>query len=222
MGKKREGKGKRLFLYCACLLTTLILGAGCSATLNSQKKQVKTHLDMADRLFGKGDYSGALKEYEAAALLLPGSSPGDKALFSMGIAWADPENPQRDYNRALGYFERVVSDFPQTALRNESMVLSAAIKEITLRDNRIKALEGTLNALQGEAAALKEADAKTVEKNKDLEETIRVLKRQVNSLKETGAETDAKNRDLEEAVRSLKNQLNALKEIDLGIEGKKR
>ncbi len=222
MGKKRERKGKRLFLYSACLLTIICLSAGCSATLTSQKKQGKTHLDMAERLFGKGDYAGALKEYEAAALLLPGNPPVDKALFSMGITWADPENPQRDYSKALGYFERLVSDFPQGALMNEARVLVAAIKEIILRDNRVTELEGTLAALQKEAAALKETDAKAGEKNKDLEETIRALKRQINSLKETGIETEAKNRDLEETVRTLKNQLNALKEIDLGIEGKKR
>jgi tetratricopeptide (TPR) repeat protein len=177
---------------------------------------------MAEKLFGKGDYAGALKEYEAAALLLPGNPLGDKALFSMGIIWADPENPRRDYSKAFGYFERLVSDFPQSALMKEARVLMAAIKEITLHENMVTELEGTLTALQKEAADLKETDAKAGEKNKDLEETIKALKRQVNSLKETGAETEAKNRDLEETVRTLKNQINALKEIDLGIEGKKR
>jgi hypothetical protein len=196
MGKKQEGKGKRLFLYGACLLTLLLLSAGCAAGLSSHKRQKEgnRHLDQAENLIGKGDYEGALKEDISAIALLSGVSPGDRALFHIGLIWAYPENPKRDYNKALGYFQQVARDFPDSVLSEEAIVLECAMKEILLRDSRIK--EG--------------------------EETVYTLTKQLNAVKETQARIEEKNKGLEESVRVLKKQLNAMKEIDLGTEEKRR
>lgn len=222
MGNKREGKGKRLFLYIACFLIIPMLIAGCAATLSSQKRQGNRHLDLADKLLSGGDYAGALKEYEAAAEILPGDAPGDRALFYMGMIWAHPDNPGRDYKSSLDCLRRLVRDFPESDLMEEAVVWTGVINELLSRDTGITDLEDTVNSQKVEIAALKDTYISAEEKNKILEDTMKALKKQIVSLKLTVEETEEKNKKLEDTVSTLKDQLNALKEIDLGIESKKR
>jgi tetratricopeptide (TPR) repeat protein len=201
MGKKRRKKREHIFLHSACLLTILLLSFGCATTSNFQKKlQGRKHLDQAEQLITKGDYTGALKEDGEAAGLLSGASR-DSALFHMGLIWAHPDNPQKDYQKALEYFQQIVHDFPDSTLADESRVAEGAINEILARESIIKKREETLTDLKKELGSLKDIEARVEVKNKDLEE---------------------KNKDLEETVRALKRQINALKEIDMGIEEKKR
>jgi tetratricopeptide (TPR) repeat protein len=195
MGKERGRKGKRLFLHSACLLIVLLLSAGCATTSNLQKRwEGHKHLDLAEKLISKGDYEGALKEYEEVTRLLPVASPGDAALFQMGIIWSHPHNPRKNYSNALECFQRLVRDFPKSALREEGRVWEGAVSELIWREARIKDLEETATDLQN--------------KIKDSEVTASALKKEI--------------KDLEETATILKKQLNALKEIDIGIEGKKR
>ena len=195
MGKKREKQGKYLFLYSACLLIIVILSAGCATTLNFQnKRQGQKHLNLAEKLISKGDYEGALKEYEEVVRLFPAVSPGDSALFHMGLIRAHPDNPWKDYEKALVCFQRLVRDFPDSALKDEVRVWVGAINDLVLCERKIKDLEETASAL--------------INKSKDLEETASALKNKI--------------KDLEGTASALKKQLNALKEIDIGIEEKKR
>ncbi|MBN1625556.1 MAG: hypothetical protein JW944_03440 [Deltaproteobacteria bacterium] len=222
MCEKRERKGERIFLHIACFLMILILGAGCAATLNSQKKQGDRRLETADRLLIAGDYAGALKEYESAAEIFHGDMPGDRALFQMGLVLAHPDNPGRDYVSSLDCFRRLIRDFPKSDLMEEAGVWAGVINEILSRDARITGLEAALNSQKTEGVALKETYETAEEKNRILEDTIKALKKQINSLKQTVLENEEKGKRLEETVSALKDQLNALKEIDLGIESRMR
>jgi tetratricopeptide (TPR) repeat protein len=186
MVKKRGKKGKYLFLHGACLLVILLLNAGCVTNLNFQKRwQGHKHLDQAEKLISKGDYKGALKEHEEVLRLFPGVSPGDRALFHMGLIWAHPDNPQRNYNKALECLQRLVGDFPRSALREEARVLVGTIGELIWCEGKIKDLEETVNALK------KQLNAKT----KDLEETVNALKKQLNALKEIDLGIEEKKRE---------------------------
>lgn len=219
MGKKRKRKRQRIFFHCACLLITLLSIAGCGATLSSQRKsQGHRHIDQAEKLISDGDYAGAMKEYEAAVSLSPDEPPGDSALFHMGLIWAHPDNPDKNYGKALEYFQRIVADIPGSALIEEARTWISAINELLLSNIRTKGLEETINSMQNELVSLKETGEKLEGKNKELEETAKAMKKQLSALKETGMAMEEKNKDLEETVKALKNQLNALKEIDLGID----
>lgn len=168
MGKKRAEKGKRLFLHGACLLAILLLSAGCVTTLNFQKRwQGHEHLDVAEKLMIKGDFEGALKEDEEVVKLFPGVSPGDSALFHMGLIRAHPDNPQRDYKKALECFRRLDRDFPRSALKEKARVWIGAIDELTRRESRIKDLEKTVSALENRLKALKEIDINVEEKKRE-------------------------------------------------------
>jgi hypothetical protein len=210
MGTKRKRKGKRLFLYSACLLTLFLLTAGCAGGLKSYKRQKdgNKHIEQAEKLFAQSDYEGAMKEDMSALDLLSGGTSGNKALFHMGLIWSHPDNPERDYYKALGYFQQVANDFPVNALTREARVFEGAMKEVLLLQGRIK-----------------EGEEKVTTLNKQLnegEEKVNNLTKQLNNLKETQTRIEEKNKGLEDSIKALKRQLDALKEIDLGAEEKRR
>jgi tetratricopeptide (TPR) repeat protein len=169
MGKKRAEKRKCLFLHPACILAIFLLFTGCALTTDFKNKwQEQGHLKTAEELVARGDYDKALKEYEKALRLSPTVTPGDSILFHMGLIRAHPDNPQRNYNKALECFRQLVRDFPRSALKEETMVWIGAIDELTRRERQIKNLEETVSALKKRLNALKEIDISVEEKKRGL------------------------------------------------------
>lgn len=181
MGEKRAGKRKHLFFYCTCFLATLLIGIGCAATLNFQKRlQAVESLEKGENLVIKREHKKALIEYEKVLRLFPKVSPGDKALFHMGLIWLHPDNPQRDYEKSLISFQRVIHDFSKTRFREKAKVLSYAVAELIRSENDIKKLKESadflqnrlrkeLEKLKGQLKELKEIDIVIEEKKRDRE-----------------------------------------------------
>ena len=159
MGKKQGRNGKHLFLHGACLLAIFILNAACTHTLNLPKKwHGHKHLERAGTLTTKGDYEGALNEDEEVLKLFPAASPGDRALFHMGLVWAHPDNPEQDFDNALACFERLIREFPRSALRGDARVWEGAVNQLIRYEGRIKELEEEVSSLKDRLNALKEID----------------------------------------------------------------
>ena len=195
MGRKQGKKRKHLFLHGACVLILLLLSSGC-ATISSFEKEREGHkrLDLADNLTNQGNYTEALKAYGDVVSLFPSDPPGDRALYHMGLIWAHPDNQQNDYAKALTCFQRLVTVFPKSALKNEATVWINVINEL----------------LRSEGNA------------KDLEEKVRTLKRLLHGSKEELNILKKRLDGSKKEVYILKERLNALKEIDIRIEEKKR
>ena len=81
------------------------------------------------KLFHLGDYAGSLKESQRI-LSLPGRhSLKDQALFHMGLIYAYVENPQRDFGKALGFFKKILKDYPKSPLADEAKVWAGMLQE---------------------------------------------------------------------------------------------
>jgi len=206
MGEKQARKRKYLFFYCTCFLTILLLGIGCAATLNFQKRQQsEKSFKKGEKFIIKGRYKEALIEYEKVLRLFPKVSPGDNALFHIGLIWLHPGNPQRDYDKSLISFQSVIHNFPQTRLRETAKVLSYTVTELIRSKNDIKKLKKSADSLQNRLRKKNEEQTKTLKKQ--IEE-LKELKKRIGELKKQTGE--------------LKKQLRELKEIDIVIEEKKR
>ena len=149
MGEKRAGKRERLFLHPACILAIFLLLTGCALTSDLQKRwQGYGHLETAEELMIRGDYGKALKEYEEVFRLFPCVSPGDSAIFNMGLIWAHPDNPKRDYKRSAMYFRQLVHDFPDSRLREKGRIWLFTIGELINCESGIKTLEKSVDCLK--------------------------------------------------------------------------
>lgn len=91
------------------------------------EQEWRAHLQRMQLLVSQGDFEEALQEDQKVLALSPKSSPGDAALFSMGLIYADPANPKRDHRKALGSFSQLVRDFPQSPLAEGARVWIGAL-----------------------------------------------------------------------------------------------
>lgn len=201
MGGKQWKDRKHVLFYGAWLLVVLLMSVGCTtiSILREERQGVK-HLELAANMISKGDYDGALKEYVEVVTFFPNDSPGDKALFNIGIVWVHPDNPKKDYKKALNHFSRLLSDYPRSSLQGEARAWTVAIKMLISYENRIKNLKKTVTSYKQQIHSIKEKGIK-IEEKKSYEDRIK---------------------DLEDTIISYKQQIHALKEIDIGIEEKKR
>ena len=88
----------------------------------------RLHLQRMEFFTRKGDYAAALREN--GKLLTPPKSPfADAALLSMGLIFADPNNPARDHLKALGYFGELVRDFRQSPYAEEARIWCGILRE---------------------------------------------------------------------------------------------
>ncbi|MCK5507127.1 MAG: hypothetical protein KAI50_01225 [Desulfobacterales bacterium] len=195
MGEKQARKRKCLFFYCTCFLTILLLGIGCAATLNFQKiQQSEKSFKKGEKFIVKGEYKKALIEYEKVLRLFPKASPGDNALFHIGLIWLHPDNPQRDYEKSLIFFQRVIHDFSQSGLKETAQVLSYTVTELIRSENDIKEFKESADFLQNRLRKENEEQAETLKKQ--IEE-LKELKEQLRELKEIDIVIEEKKRDRE-------------------------
>ena len=79
-------------------------------------------LNRAQGLLSQGDYEGSLRENQRALSVAANESPGDEALFNMGLIYADAENPKKDYRRAMSFFGRLPKEYPQSPLVGQAKI----------------------------------------------------------------------------------------------------
>jgi tetratricopeptide (TPR) repeat protein len=115
LGRKQIGTGQCLHVFIACLIITLF--SGC-ATLSdfSDRMAAKDDVRQGERLFQQGDFTGASKQNLKAISLSGMKSPGDRALFNLGVIYAHQDNPERSYKRSLKYFSRMMKAYPDSPL----------------------------------------------------------------------------------------------------------
>jgi len=133
-----------------------------------QKWQAEDRFSDAKKLMSEGEYEEALKESKEVLRVYP-HSMGDRALYIMGLLYVHPENPNRDYGLSLECFERLIEEFPESNLKNDSEIWTGVIKEIS--------------TLQGD---LVQTNLNIEHKNKKismLESHIKELKEQIEELK---------------------------------------
>lgn len=115
----------------ACFVFALLsLFAGCARVRQARELQrVDDHLRAAKMLLRQGDYEGALRENERALELARGRPPADEAIFNMGVIYTQPENAEKDEEKASGYFRRVIEEYPESRFAAWAKVWLGMIKE---------------------------------------------------------------------------------------------
>jgi TolA-binding protein len=94
----------------------------------SRSRQQSMQLQRGQQLIGQGDFEGALRENQQVFSLSPKRPPGDLALFNMGLIHVHYANPKKDIGKALGFFARLVKEFPGSSRSEEARIWAGLLE----------------------------------------------------------------------------------------------
>ena len=140
MAKKQSRMGERLCLFFIWILITPILISGCSHF------NEKSTFEEANILFSQGSYKATLDKYEQIFKKYP--SKGDRVLFEMGIIYAYPKNEQKDYQKSLECFQKLIKDYPGSEYRQSSEMMIFNINNVAIKDKTITTQQTQNKTLQ--------------------------------------------------------------------------
>jgi outer membrane protein assembly factor BamD (BamD/ComL family) len=93
-------------------------------------RSVPEYLLRSQKLLVKGDYEGALEENQKILSKYPNKPPGDEALFNTGLIYAHSKNPQKDYQKSILFFNKLVEGFPRSPLAEQAKIWIGVLQVI--------------------------------------------------------------------------------------------
>lgn len=134
------------FKFFICLIMAPMLISGCSH-FNDGLQAKKTFAEAND-LFHRGSYTASLDKYSEIIEKYPAMA--DRVLFEMGIIYAHPKNEQKDYQKSLECFQKLIKDYPGSEYRQNSEMMIFNIRNVALKDKTIAAQQMQIETLQHE------------------------------------------------------------------------
>jgi len=139
VGGKRLGKREYIFLCIAGLIFFSHLS--CAPTMERAvvpgkskpviiEKEGCLHLDVLEPLARHEDFETLLKQKQDALTALPKNRPADELLFSLGLLYAHPENPKKNYKKSLAFFKRVINEYPRSVCAAEAKIWAGVLEDI--------------------------------------------------------------------------------------------
>lgn len=147
------------FKFCICLILAPMLLSACSHV--NDGRQVKTTFAEANELFYRGSYTASLDKYSEITEKYPAKA--DRALFEMGIIYAHPKNEQKDYQKSLECFQKLIKVYPESEYRKNSEMMIFNIRNVVLKDQTITAQQMQIETLRHEVHG-KENEIVTLQK----------------------------------------------------------
>jgi TolA-binding protein len=92
-------------------------------------KILSEHLLQARKLLEQRDYDGSIRENHKVLSLAGQNPPADEALFNLGLIYAHPGNPKKDYGKSIGFFRKLIRDYPQNPLAVQARVWTGVLLE---------------------------------------------------------------------------------------------
>jgi tetratricopeptide (TPR) repeat protein len=144
MDKRQSRRGEHIYFFLICIIITPILICGCSHF--SKEFQARSTFKEANDFFSQGNYKASLSKYEQIIEKYP--TAGDRVLFEMGIIYAYPRNEQKDYQKSLDCFQKLIKDYLGSGYRKDSEMMIFYINNVTLKDKMIATQQINIENLQ--------------------------------------------------------------------------
>jgi len=151
-----------------------MLLSGCSHF--NDGRQVKTTFAEANDLFHQRRYTASLDKYSVIIEKYPAKA--DRALFEMGILHAHPKNQQKDYQKSLECFQKLIKDYPGSEYRQNSEMMIFNIRNVALKDTTIAAQQVQIETLQHKVQG-KENEIVTLQNT--LQKTIEAFEKKIEA-----------------------------------------
>jgi tetratricopeptide (TPR) repeat protein len=136
----------------------------------------------ANDLFNQGKYEASLSKYKNIIEKHP--VVADRVLFEMGIIYAHPRNPKKDYQKSLECFQKILEEYPDSAYRRDSQMMIFQIHNVINKD-KIIAKQQTQIETSWQGVKSRENEIITLqEKIETLEEQIEAREEQIETLEQ--------------------------------------
>jgi len=179
-------------------VSILLMMAGCVTYI--EKRQMEVPLARASEYMAIGDFQAALAENDKV-FKRASHTLGAHALIQRGLIYSHPQNPNRDYQKSIEYFQEVTKEFPDSDLIDQAEVLTLTLHKIINMENELNSLHDKIGLM---------------------ETTIKEKRRAVNYFQATMKKQRVHIKTLKTQINELKGQIEKLKNIDLQIEEEKR
>jgi tetratricopeptide (TPR) repeat protein len=189
MGKKQSRRREHLYFFFACIIITPILICGCSHFYEGFL--AKPAFKEANDFLSQGNYKASLSKYEQIIVRYP--TAGDRVLFEMGVIYAYPKNQQKDYQKSLECFQKLIKDYPESEYRQDSEVMISLINEVTR-------LISFINEVPRKISRINEVTSK--------DKRIITQQKQIETL--------------ERQVEELEKKIEQMKKVDMNLKEKKK
>jgi outer membrane protein assembly factor BamD (BamD/ComL family) len=80
------------------------------------------HLTPVQSRLEKGDFEGAINQYQSLLSRQGGTIYADFALFDLGLLYVHYDNPNKDFKKSLFCFTRVLRECPGSSLTEEAKI----------------------------------------------------------------------------------------------------
>ena len=177
--KSQKGLGEYLHLFFFCIIITPILICGCSSI--DDRRQARLISKEANEFFNQGKYSAALGKYEQIIEKYP--VVVDRVLFEMGIIYAHPKNEEKDYQKSLECFQKIIKDYPDSKYRRDSQMMIFQIQNVIIKDKVIAAKQTQIETSRQKVKSKEDKIITLEEKNETLEEKIENLEQKIFELR---------------------------------------
>ena len=175
-GMKQRGKGVYLRLFFICIILTPILLGGCSYI--DEGRSISRE---ANDFFNQGKYEASLSKYEQIIEKHPAIA--DRVLFEMGIIYAHPKNEQKDYQKSLKCFQKIVRDYPDSEFRQDSQMMILQIQNVIIKNKLIAAQQKQIETSRQAVKASENEIITLQEKIETLEQKIETLEQKIFALR---------------------------------------
>lgn len=178
-GKRHREIGEYFRLFFVCIMITPILIGGCSHI--GEGHQARLLSQEANDFFNQGKYEASLSKYEQIIEKHP--AVADRVLFEMGIIYAYPRNEQKDYQKSLKCFQKLVRDYPDSEYRRDSQMMILQIHNVISKDKIIASQQTQIETSRQEVKGKENEIITLQEKIETLEEKIETLEQKIFALR---------------------------------------
>ena len=89
----------------------------------------REHLIRSQKLVAQRNFEGAVVQNQKILSLPDPRSPKDEALFNLGLIYAHFENTQRDLEKSIDFFKRLVKNYPKSSFAEQAKIWVGILEE---------------------------------------------------------------------------------------------
>ena len=187
-----------ILFFLAYITMMLILIGGCGHFYEGLV--ARPAFKEANDFLNQGNYKDSLGKYEQIINRYP--AVGDRVLFEMGVIYASPRNPQKDYQKSLECFQNLIKSYPASEYKQDGEVMISLINEVIKKTSIID--EVTKKASFTGEVSRKPLSNDVTGKDKK----IVLQRKQIETL--------------EQQVKELEKKIEQMKEVDMNLKEKKK